>query len=77
MSILYYPKKILATLKKLTQECLCCIIQKLAMFKIVTQGVLLWSAPLTLPLNGQTVAVLLMDTQVPAIANTSVKQINE
>jgi len=27
-------------------------------------GVLLWSAPLTLLLNGQTVAVLLMDTQV-------------
>ena len=30
----------------------------------VIQGVLLWSAPLTLVLNGQNVAVLLMDTQV-------------
>ena len=30
----------------------------------VTQGVLLWSKPLTILLNGQTVAVLLMDTQV-------------
>ena len=66
----------LAMSKNVTQECLSYIIQKQS-FKKVTQGVLLWSAPLTLPLNGQTVAVLLMDTQVPAIANTSVKQINE
>ena len=30
----------------------------------VIQGVLLWSAPLIFVLNGQNVAVLLMDTQV-------------
>ena len=71
MSILYYPK---IMFKKVTQECLSCIIQKLAKFKKVTQGVLLWSAPLTILLNGQTVAVLLMDTQVLAFVNTSVKQ---
>ena len=60
--------------KKVTQECQSCIIQKLAMSQKVTQGVLLWSAPLTLLLNGQTMAVLLMDTQVLAFAKPSVKQ---